>query len=212
MIRTAFAQETAQEAHEQWGAVADQLRDRFDKVAELMDEADHEVLAYMQFPRELRSKLHSTNTLERLNKELKLRSNVVGIFPNGHGARAPQARRLPSSAWSAPCSSSSTRNGPSPGATCPWKPSRLSATMPTTRRRPPWRPSEHRQPRRHPSYPLFHHASGHDRTLGHRQDASTDTEGYSVPTPLPVPSWSNSQPAMILPPGIRPKRDASATN
>ncbi len=82
MIRTAFAQETAKEAHEQWRNVADQLRDRFDKVAELMDEAEYEVLAYMQFPRELRTKLHSTNTLERLNKEVKRRSNVVGIFPN----------------------------------------------------------------------------------------------------------------------------------
>jgi transposase-like protein len=82
MIRTAFAQETAKEAHDQWRNVADQLRDRFDKVAELMDEAEHEVLAYMQFPRELRTKLHSTNTLERLNKEVKRRSNVVGIFPN----------------------------------------------------------------------------------------------------------------------------------
>jgi transposase-like protein len=47
-----------------------------------MDEAEYEVLAYMQFPRELRTKLHSTNTLERLNKEVKRRSNVVGIFPN----------------------------------------------------------------------------------------------------------------------------------
>jgi transposase-like protein len=82
MIRTAFAQETAEKAHHQWRNVADQLRDRFDKVAELMDEAEHEVLAYMQFPRELRTKLHSTNTLERLNKEVKRRSNVVGIFPN----------------------------------------------------------------------------------------------------------------------------------
>jgi transposase-like protein len=35
-----------------------------------------------QFPKELRSKLHSTNTLERLNKEVKRRTNVVGIFPN----------------------------------------------------------------------------------------------------------------------------------
>mgnify|MGYP006435235033 CR=1 FL=1 len=81
-IRTAFAQETAAKAHEQWREVADSLRPRFDKAAELMDEAEHNVLAYMQFPRELRSKLHSTNTLESLNKEVKRRTNVVGIFPN----------------------------------------------------------------------------------------------------------------------------------
>lgn len=81
-IRTAFTQETAENAQAQWREVADRLRPRFDKVAELMDEAEHEVLAYMQFPKELRSKLHSTNTLERLNKEVKRRTNVVGIFPN----------------------------------------------------------------------------------------------------------------------------------
>jgi len=107
MIRTAFAQETAKEAHDQWRNVADQLRDRFDKVAELMDEAEYEVLAYMQFPRELRTKLHSTNTLERLNKEVKRRSNVVGIFPNGQdlagrrpagGRRATRRRRAPRTA------------------------------------------------------------------------------------------------------------------
>ena len=44
--------------------------------------AEHDVLAFMQFPKELRSKLHSTNTLERLNKGVKRRTNVVGIFPN----------------------------------------------------------------------------------------------------------------------------------
>ena len=81
-IRTAFTQETVKNAQAQWREVADRLRPRFDKVAELMDEAEHEVLAYMQFPKELRSKLHSTNTLERLNKEVKRRTNVVGIFPN----------------------------------------------------------------------------------------------------------------------------------
>jgi len=81
-IRTAFVQEDPEQAHRQWREVADTLRPRFDKVAELMDEAEHDVLAYMQFPKELRTRLHSTNTLERLNKEVKRRPNVVGIFPN----------------------------------------------------------------------------------------------------------------------------------
>jgi putative transposase len=47
-----------------------------------MDEAEHDVLAYLDFPREHRTKLHSTNTLERLNGEVKRRSDVIGIFPN----------------------------------------------------------------------------------------------------------------------------------
>ncbi|MCW2239205.1 transposase-like protein [Azospirillum canadense] len=84
-IRTAFAQETAEAAHEQWRRVADSLRPRFSKLAALMDEAEFDVLAYMKYPKDLRTKLHSTNPLERLNGEIKRRTNVVGIFP-GEGA------------------------------------------------------------------------------------------------------------------------------
>jgi putative transposase len=82
LINTIFAQETAQAAHAQWRVVTDQLRERFPRLSEMMDQAEHEVLAFMDFPKEHRVKIHSTNVLERLNGEIKRRADVVGIFPN----------------------------------------------------------------------------------------------------------------------------------
>ena len=81
-IATAFAQETPEAASTQWRAVADQIRPRVPKLATIMDEAEHDVLAYMSFPKEHRAKLHSNNPLERVNGEVKRRTEVVGIFPN----------------------------------------------------------------------------------------------------------------------------------
>lgn len=81
-IRTVFAQPDAASAHEQWRRLADGFRPRFPKLAELLDGAEDEVLAYLAFPPEHWRQLWSTNPLERLNKELKRRTNVVGIFPN----------------------------------------------------------------------------------------------------------------------------------
>ncbi len=81
-IRTAFSQETEEAARAQWRKVAEGLRPKAPKLAELMDAAEDDVLAHMAYPKELRTKLHSTNPLERLNKEIKRRTNVVGIFPN----------------------------------------------------------------------------------------------------------------------------------
>ena len=81
-VATAFAQETPETAKTQWQQVADQLRPKVPRLAALMDDAETDVLAYMSFPREHRTKLHSTNPLERLNGEIKRRSDVVGIFPN----------------------------------------------------------------------------------------------------------------------------------
>ncbi len=81
-VATAFAQDDAQAAKTQWRQVADQLRPKAPKLAGLMDEAEPDVLAYMSFPKEHRTKLHSTNPIERLNGEIKRRTNVVGIFPN----------------------------------------------------------------------------------------------------------------------------------
>ncbi len=78
-IRTIFAQPDRQTAGDQLRRVADGLRLRFGNVATLLEDA---VLAFMAFPREHWRQLYSTNPLERLNKEIKRRSNVVGIFPN----------------------------------------------------------------------------------------------------------------------------------
>jgi transposase-like protein len=81
-IATAFAQETPEAASTQWRAVADQIRPKVPKLAAILDDAEPDVLAYMTFPKEHRAKLHSTNPIERLNGEIKRRTDVVGIFPN----------------------------------------------------------------------------------------------------------------------------------
>jgi transposase-like protein len=82
MLKTIFAQETAAEARAQWNSVAEALRERVPKLAALMDAAREDVLAYTAFPREHWPQIASTNPLERLNGEIKRRSDVVGIFPN----------------------------------------------------------------------------------------------------------------------------------
>jgi putative transposase len=81
-IATAFAQNDARAASQQWRHIADQIRPKVPKLATIMDEAETDVLAYMSFPPAHRAKLHSTNPLERLNGEIKRRTEVVGIFPN----------------------------------------------------------------------------------------------------------------------------------
>ena len=82
LIGTAFAQDDAEAAKTQWRGVADQFRSKLPKLAALLDEAETDVLAYMTFPAAHRTRLHSTNSLERLNGEIKRRTQVVGIFPN----------------------------------------------------------------------------------------------------------------------------------
>lgn len=81
-IATAFAQNSAEAAKSQWRKVADQLRPKLPKLAAFMDQAEDDVLAYMSFPNDHWPKIHSTNGLERLNGEIKRRTEVVGIFPN----------------------------------------------------------------------------------------------------------------------------------
>ena len=81
-IRTVFVQPDPATAREQWRRVADQLRSRFPRVAQLLDKAEDEVLAYLSFPKEHWRQVWSNNLQERLNKEVKRRTDVVGIFPN----------------------------------------------------------------------------------------------------------------------------------
>jgi transposase-like protein len=81
-IATAFAQDDAEAARAHWRRVADQLRLKLPKLASFLDEAEPDVLAYMTFSAAHRAKLHSTNPIERLNGEIKRRTDVVGIFPN----------------------------------------------------------------------------------------------------------------------------------
>ncbi|NJD00214.1 IS256 family transposase, partial [Candidatus Erwinia dacicola] len=81
-LQQVFVQTEEQNAHATWREVAAQLGKNFPAVTEMMDEAEAEGLAYFGFPGAHRVKIHSTNTLERLNKEVKRRSHVVGIFPN----------------------------------------------------------------------------------------------------------------------------------
>jgi transposase-like protein len=81
-IRTVFTQPDTASTREQWRRVADGFRERFPKLAALLDDAEAEVLAYLAVPRAHWRQVWSTNPLERLNKEVKRRSDVVGIFPN----------------------------------------------------------------------------------------------------------------------------------
>ena len=89
MVRTIYQQPSPDEVHAQLDRVTSQLHDRFPEVASLLDEAGPDVLAFSSFPLAHWKKLWSNNPQERLNKEIRRRTNVVGIFPN-----RPAVRRL----------------------------------------------------------------------------------------------------------------------
>jgi putative transposase len=82
LIQTVFAQESPVAAREQWNVVVEQLRAKLPKLAEMMDQTRDDVLAFMDFPKAHRVQIASTNPLERLNAEIKRRTDVIGIFPN----------------------------------------------------------------------------------------------------------------------------------
>jgi transposase-like protein len=81
-VRSVFEQPDERAAREQFGQVIDSLEPRFPTVARLLLEAEPDLLAHFTFPETHRRQIRSTNPLERLNKEIKRRTAVVGIFPN----------------------------------------------------------------------------------------------------------------------------------
>jgi transposase-like protein len=82
MVRTIFAQPDAATVHEQHARIVDQLETRFPEAAALLAEAGPDLLAFTGFPKEHWRQLWSNNSLERLNKEIRRRTDVIGIFPN----------------------------------------------------------------------------------------------------------------------------------
>jgi transposase-like protein len=117
-LRQTFLQADQHTARQAWRHLADQFRPRWPRLAALMDESEHEVLAYMAFPAQHRAKLHSTNPLERLNKEVKRRADVVGIFPNEASMTAPTM--LPTSGSSGRWSSRAHGFGPATDGVAAW--------------------------------------------------------------------------------------------
>lgn len=81
-LRVIYAQQSQSAAGDQLEQVADMLEAHWPKTAEVLRDAKDDALAYMAFPQEHWSRIYSTNPLERLNKEIKRRTDVVGIFPN----------------------------------------------------------------------------------------------------------------------------------
>ncbi len=82
VIRPIFQADSGEEARQRLGEVVAQLGDHLPKIAALLEEAEYDVLSFYAFPAEHRRKLRSTNPLERFNREIGRRTDVVGIFPD----------------------------------------------------------------------------------------------------------------------------------
>src|SRR6266511_1627028 len=82
LLRPLFSADSGEQARELVGDALDRLRKPLPKVAALLEEAEEDLLAFYGFPDDHWSKLRSTNPLERVNRELGRRTDVVGIFPN----------------------------------------------------------------------------------------------------------------------------------
>lgn len=85
-VRTIFAQPDPEAARKQLELVAGSLERKFPRAAELLREAGEDVIAHMAFPQAHWRRIHSTNVLERLHREIRRRSDVVGIFPSVQSA------------------------------------------------------------------------------------------------------------------------------
>jgi putative transposase len=81
-LRTIYAQPNQDAARRQLRAVYEAMHTRWQNAAQLLVEAEDDILAYMSFPVEHWKRIYSTNVLERLHKEVRRRTNVVGVFPN----------------------------------------------------------------------------------------------------------------------------------
>jgi len=95
MLKAVHAQEDLAAAKEKGANVASKLRDlRLPSAAQLFEAGFHETLAYMAFPREHWRRIRTNNPLERLNREIRRRTRVVGNFPDGHSALMLVSARL----------------------------------------------------------------------------------------------------------------------
>ena len=104
-IGTAFAEADASAAHAQWRRVADQLRPKVPKLAELMDAAEHDVLAYMDFPREHRAKIHTTDVIDKtfaVSAGILAFARVTARRRAGLGGASPAAQPYGRSSFAAP--------------------------------------------------------------------------------------------------------------